>query len=142
MGKIVNPALLAAMIVVVPLAVAMLGAIWTEARTSRRDRADGVVLTWAGLRLSRTELILGHGADATHIPLAGLHAEVVNTTGDSPTQVHLTIVGHGPAIHRYRPLSYGASTEARKLAMLLNMLAASRAPRGALPRQDGCLTAH
>ena len=43
MREIVNPALIAAMIIVVPLAVAMLGAIWTEARTSRRDRADGVV---------------------------------------------------------------------------------------------------
>ena len=123
MREIVNPALVAAMIVVVPLAVAMLGAIWTEVRTSRRDRAEGVVITWAGLRLSREELILGHGPDATRIPLTGLHAAVVNTSGDSPMQVHLTIDGHGPAIHLYRPHSYGANTEACKLAMLLNMLA-------------------
>ena len=122
MGKIVNPALLAAMIVVVPLAVAMLGAIWAEARTSRRDRADGVVVSWAGLRLSRTELILGSEPAATRIPLAGLHA-AVTTTGDPPTQVHLTIDGHGDAIYRSRAYSYGASTDARKLAMLLNMFA-------------------
>lgn len=121
MGVIANPAFIAAIIIVVPLAVAMLGAIWTEVRTSRRDRADGVVITWAGLRLSRTELILGYGPDAAHMPLTGLHAAVVTTSG-SPGQVHLTIDGHDPAIHRYRPHSYGADTEARKLAMLLNVL--------------------
>ena len=61
MGEIANLAIIAAMIIVVPLAVAMLGAIWTEVRTSRRDRAEGIVITWAGLRLSRDELILGYG---------------------------------------------------------------------------------
>ena len=122
MREIVNPALVAAMIVVVPLAVAMLGAIWAEARTSRRDRADGVVVSWAGLQLSRTELILGSEPAATRIPLAGLHA-AVTTTGDPPTQVHLTIDGHGDAMYRSRAYSYGASTDARKLAMLLNMFA-------------------
>ena len=122
MGENVNPALAAAAVVVVPLAVALFAAIWTDLRTSRRDRADGVVVTWAGLRLSRRELILGYEPAATRIPLAGLHAEVT-TTGDPPTQLHLTIHGHGPAIHRDRPYSYGAGTDARKLAILLNMLA-------------------
>ncbi len=122
MGAIVNPAIIAAAIIVVPMAVALAGAMWTELRTSRRDRADAVVTTWAGLRLSRTELILGYKSDATRIPLAGLHA-AVTTTGDPPTQVILTIGGRSTAIDRRRPYSYGASTDARTLAMLLNMLA-------------------
>ena len=122
MGAIINPAIIAAAIIAVPMAVALVGAMWTDLRTSRRDRADGVVTTWAGLRLSRTELILGYQPAATRIPLAGLHAAVM-TTGDPPAQVSLTIDGHGAAIERQRPYSYGASTDARMLAMLLNMLA-------------------
>jgi len=121
-GEIVNPASIAAIIIVVPLAVALVGAMWSDVGTSLRDKADGVVVTWAGLRLSRTELILGSEPAATRIPLAGLHA-AVTTTGDPPTQVHLTIDGHGDAIYRSRAYSYGASTDARKLAMLLNMFA-------------------
>jgi hypothetical protein len=121
MGEIVNPAFIAAAIIVAPMAVAILGVIWTDLRTSRRDKADGVVVSWAGLRLSRHELIVGYEPDATHIPRAGLHAAVV-TTGNPPTQVQLTIDGHGPAIYQCRPYSYGASTDARKVALLLNMI--------------------
>jgi hypothetical protein len=122
MGDVVSPALIAAMIIVVPLGIAMFGAISTDIRTSRRDSADGVIATWAGMRLSREALILGHGPDATRIPVTGLRAAVANTTGNSPAWVHLTIDGHGPAIHLCRPYSYGASGDARKLAILLNML--------------------
>ena len=122
MGGRLNPAFVAATVIVVPLAIVMIGAIWSDLKTTRRDKADGVLASWAGLRLTRRELIMGYGADAAHIPLAGLQAAVVDS-GSTPRRIQLSVAGQGTAIHRRQPYSEGASTEARKLALLLNNFA-------------------
>ena len=130
-GQDINPAFVAATVIVVPLAIVMIGAIWSDLKTTRRDKADGVLASWAGLRLTRRELIMGYGADAAHIPLAGLHAAVVDYRQARPLRrIQLSVEGRGTAIHRRQPYSEGASTEARKLALLLNKLrpAGSRTP--------------
>jgi len=126
MGSSVSPAFIAAMIMAVPLLVAVVGAIAGDLEQGRRDRAEGVVASWAELRITSSHLIMGYHRNAERIPLAGLRASVTETGSTErrchDRRVHLAIEPGGKTIHRCQPHSYGASTEARKFAVLINLL--------------------
>lgn len=50
--------------------------VYLGIQNAKQDKADGVVATFAGLRLTPTELIEGYGKDAIRHPVAGLTARV------------------------------------------------------------------
>jgi hypothetical protein len=126
MGSSVSPAFIAAVIITVPIVVAMIGEILADISRERRDKADGVVASWAGLRITRNQLVMGYHPDAKRIPLAGLSADVEQT--GSPVRhlhdrrVHLTIELPGDAIDRWQPYSCGTCIEAQKFAIAVNQL--------------------
>lgn len=126
MGPQVSPAFIAVAIITVPILVAMIGAIAADIAQERRDRADGVVATWAGLRATRQQLVMGYHKDARRIPLAGLNVDVEET--GSPVRrhhdrrIHLSIERAGMAIDRWQPYSHGTSQAAHQFAIMVNML--------------------
>lgn len=126
MGPHVSPAFIAVAIITVPILVAMIGAIAADIAQERRDRADGVVATWAGLRATRQQLVMGYHKDARRIPLDGLNVDVEET--GSPVRrhhdhrIHLSIKRAGTAIDRWQPYSHGTSHAAHQFAVMLNVL--------------------
>ena len=67
-------------VLVVAVAAMMAVAILVERMRRRRDRADGVLMSWDDLRLTASHLIVGSRGDALRLPLDGLKAEVVVST--------------------------------------------------------------
>lgn len=126
MGPHVSPAFIAVVIITVPILVAMVGAIVADVGQERRDRADGVVATWAGLRATRHQLVMGYHKNARRIPLDGLNVDIEET--GSPVRrhhnrrVHLSIQRAGTAIDRWQPYSHGTSRSAHQFAIMLNVL--------------------
>ncbi|MFI5508989.1 hypothetical protein ACIA48_16080 [Mycobacterium sp. NPDC051804] len=109
---------------VVPLGLMMAFAIFGERRQRRRDRAEGVVMSFGDLRLTDTHLIVGSGPGAERIALSGLSAKVaIATAPDRPDEeVQLTIENGGHHIRRSQPYTYGASGNAQAFAIKFNML--------------------
>ena len=126
MGPHLSPAFIAVAIITVPILVAMVGAIAADVAQERRDRADGVVVSWAGLRATRHQLVMGYHKNARRIPLDGLNVDVEET--GSPVRshhnhrIHLSIQRAGTAIDRWQPYSRGASQAAHQFAIMLNVL--------------------
>jgi hypothetical protein len=107
---------------------------------TQQDVADGVVASWEGLRIAKTELIEGYESNAIRHSLVGLTAKV-ETTGDKTVRntitkenrlravvdddrrVHVTIEGPRTAIVRsvFTKTSYDADARARQFAAQLNM---------------------
>jgi hypothetical protein len=116
--------------IVVPMLVMMAVAIVVDLHQRRRDRVDGVLMSWDDLRLTRNQLVVGSRRDAPRLPLTGLVAKVAVT--DSPGdarddhEVHLTIENAGQDIHRSQPYSYGASGGAQAFAIKFNLLSGYR----------------
>lgn len=108
----------------VPLGIMMAVAIFGEQRQRRRDRAEGVVMSWEDLRMTDTHLIVGTGPGAERIPLSGLSAKVaVTAKPDQPDdEVQLIIKNAGRDIRRSAPYTYGASGNAQAFAIRFNML--------------------
>jgi hypothetical protein len=108
------------------MAIMVTVAILVERRQRRRDQADGVLMTWDDLRLTRTYLIVGSAHDAQTLPLGGLKAIVDITTSpgqaDGDQTVHLTIQNGSLGVHRSQPYSYGASGNAQTFAIMFNTL--------------------
>lgn len=123
MDPTLSPAWIGAL--VVPMAVMMTIAFLAEQGKRRRDRADGVLLSFDDLRLTRTHLIVGSGPDAPRFPLTGLTATATTTAppdGDTD-EVHVIIENAGCDIHRRLPYSYGSSGDAQMFAIKFNLLA-------------------
>jgi len=126
MGPHLSPAFIAVAIITVPILVAMVGAIAADVAQERRDRADGVVVSWAGLRATRHQLVMGYHKNARRIPLDGLAVDVEET--GSPVRrlhnhrIHLSIQRAGTAIDRWQPYSQGTSQAAHQFAIMLNVL--------------------
>ena len=112
----------------VPIGIMMAVAILGEQRQSRRDRADGVVMSWEDLRMTNTHLLVGNGRDAERIALSGLKAKVaVTAKPDQPDdEVQLIIENAGRDIRRSAPYTYGASGNAQAFAIRFNMLSGHR----------------
>jgi hypothetical protein len=110
--------------IAIPLAIVMAIAFLVERYQRRRDRADGVVMSWDDLRLTRSHLIVGAGSEADRYPIRGLSAKVdVTRSPDRPDdEVHLVIKNAGCDIRRRQPYSYGASGNAQMFAITFNML--------------------
>jgi hypothetical protein len=110
--------------IAIPLAMVMVIAFVCEQYQQRRDRADGVLMSWAGLRLTRSHLIVGSGRDAERLPVGALSAKVdVTRSPNRPDdEVHLVITNAGADIRRRQPYSYGASGNAQMFAIKLNLL--------------------
>lgn len=108
----------------VPLGIMMAVAICGEQRQRRRDRAEGVVMSFDDLRVTDTHLIVGAGSGAERIALSGLSAKVAVTAGrDKPDEdVQLIIENAGRDIRRTQPYTYGASGNAQAFAIRFNML--------------------
>jgi len=124
----------------VPLGIMMAVAILGEQRQRRRDRAEGVLMSWDDLRFTDTHLIVGSGAGAERIPLSGLSAKVaVAAAPDGPDDdVHLIIENAGRDIRRSQPYSYGASGNAQAFAIRFNMFSGHphKAPNAILSRSS------
>lgn len=107
----------------VPLGIMMAVAIFGEQRQRRRDRADGVVMSWDDLRMTDTHLIVGSGPGAERIALSGLSAKVAVTAApDQPDdEVQLIIENAGRDIRRSQPYTYGSSGNAQAFAIRFNM---------------------
>lgn len=131
----------------VAVAVMMAVAIFVEQKRRRRDRADGVLMSWDDLRLTASHLIVGSGNDALRLPLAELKAEVVISTpprqAESNGEVRMTIHNAADEIHRRQPYSYGTSQSAQAFVIKSNSLSAqlreaqdtaSNAPRRRMDR--------
>jgi hypothetical protein len=117
------------MAIAVPMLIIMAVAFVVERYQRRRDREDGVLMSWDDLRLTGTQLIVGLRRDAQRIPLAGLHAkvDVTSLSGKAGTaEVHLTIENAGQDIHRSQPYTYGASGGAQAFAIKFNLLSGYR----------------
>ncbi|MDQ2637032.1 MAG: hypothetical protein M3Y83_09170 [Actinomycetota bacterium] len=127
-----SPALIGAL--VVPMVIMMTIAYAVERRQRRRDRADGVLLSFDDLRLTRTHLLVGSGPDAQRISLDGLSATATTTAppGQDADEVHVIIENAGRDIHRRLPYSYGSSGDAQMFAIKFNLLAG----RSRLPARD------
>jgi hypothetical protein len=108
----------------VPLGIMMAVAIFGEQRQRRRDRAEGVVMSFGDLRMTDTHLIVGSGADAERIALSGLSAKVaVAAVPDQPDdEVQLIIQNAAHDIRRSQPYTYGASGNAQAFAIRFNLL--------------------
>lgn len=120
MDPTLSPAWIGAL--VVPMAVMMTIAFFVERGKRRRDRADGVLLSFDDLRLTRTHLIVGSGPDAPRFALAGLSATATTTGGDAD-ELEVVIENAGCDIRRRLPYSYGASGDAQMFAIKFNLLA-------------------
>ncbi|MCV7298330.1 hypothetical protein H7J93_01600 [Mycobacterium barrassiae] len=128
----------------VAVAAMMAVAIFVEQMRRRRDRVDGVLMSWDDLRLTASHLIVGSGSDALRLPLDGLKAEVVVSTpprqAESDGEVRMTIHNAGHEIRRLQPYSYGSSGSAQAFAIKFNSLSAqlreaSEATSDAAPRR-------
>lgn len=110
--------------IALPLAIVMAVAFIVEHHQRRRDRVDGVLMSWDDLRLTRSHLIVGTGRDAQRFAIRGLSAKVdVTRSPDRPDdEVHLVIRNAGRDIHRRQPYSYGASGNAQMFAIKFNLL--------------------
>ncbi len=121
-----NPAFIGALFVAVAMMMAV--AIFVEQMRRRRDRADGVLMSWDDLRLTSSHLIVGSGSAALRLPLAGLKAEVVVSTpprqAESDGEVRMTIHNAGREIRRQQPYSYGTSGSAQAFVIKFNSLSA------------------
>lgn len=108
----------------VPLGIMMAVAIFGEQRQRRRDRAEGVVISWDDLRLTDTHLLVGSGPGAGRIALTGLSAKVaVTATADRASdEVQLIIENSDHDIRRSQPYTYGSSGNAQAFAIRFNML--------------------
>lgn len=108
----------------VPLGLMMAFAILGERRQRRRDRAEGVVMSFDDLRLTNTHLLVGSGAGAERIALSGLSAKVaVTAVPDQPDdEVQLIIKNAGRDLRRSQPYTYGASGNAQAFAIKFNVL--------------------
>jgi len=143
MGPHASPAFIAVAIITVPIVVAMVGAIAADVAQERRDRADGVVATWAGLRATRQQLVMGYHKGARRIPLDGLNVDVEET--GSPVRrhhdrrIHLSIERAGTAIDRWQPYSHGTSQAAHQFAIMLNVLS-QNVERRELSREESYQT--
>lgn len=121
-----SPGLIAFTILAVPILVAMVGAISGYIAQELRNRADGVVATWAGLRITPQQLVLGYHANARRIPLHGLRVNVEET--GSPVRrhhnrrVHLTIEVDGAPIDRWQPYSRASRRSAHRFATTLTTM--------------------
>lgn len=126
MGAHVSPALIGAVIIAVPVLVAVVGAVAAEFAHQWRDRVDGVVATWAGLRVTSHQLVMGYHRNARRIPLDGLNVDVQETGSTvrrhHNRRIHLSIERAGTAIDRWQPYSYAASHAAHQFAVVLNLL--------------------
>ncbi len=113
-------------ILAAPILVALVGAISGYVAQELRDRADGVVATWAGLRITEHQLVLGYHANARRIPLRGLHVDVEETGSPLRRQhnhrVHLTIDGDGSPIDRWQPYSRANRRSAQHFAATLTTM--------------------
>jgi hypothetical protein len=131
-GEAMDPRLSPALIValVVPLVIMMAVAIVVELSQRRRDRADGVLISWDDLRLTRSHLIVGAGRAAQRFPLDGLSAKVTVTASpgqaDDDSTVLLTIENAGHDICRSQPYSYGSSGGAQAFAIKFNLVSGHR----------------
>lgn len=123
MDPTLSPAWIAAL--VVPMATMMTIAYFVERGKRRRDRADGVLLTFDDLRLTRTHLLVGSGPDARRFPLTGLSATAAMSAppGGDADEVSVVIENAGCDIRRRLPYSYGASGDAQMFAIKFNLLA-------------------
>lgn len=112
-------------VLVVPMAVMMALAYVVERRQRRRDHADGVLMSFDDLRLTRTHLLVGSGPEALRFPLAGLTATATTTAppGHDADEVHVIIENAGCEIRRRLPYSYGSSGDAQMFAIKFNLLA-------------------
>ncbi|MGV0644591.1 hypothetical protein ABQE44_14425 [Mycolicibacterium sp. XJ2546] len=112
-------------VLVVPMAVMMALAYVVERRQRQRDHADGVLLSFDDLRLTRTHLLVGSGPEAQRFPLAGLTATATTTAppGHDADEVHVIIENAGCEIRRRLPYSYGSSGDAQIFAIKFNVLA-------------------
>ncbi|BBZ12547.1 DUF2510 domain-containing protein [Mycobacterium branderi] len=112
-------------------------------RANKANARDGVIADWAGIRMTRTELIEGYKENAPRHPLAGLTARVENSGSVTSTvrgsvyggsgnvatdsqdnrQVHLIVEGPNTAITKTVSAKYGgnADASARQFATALNM---------------------
>jgi hypothetical protein len=103
-------------------------AIFVEQMRRRRDRADGVLMSWDDLRLTASHLIVGADSDALRLPLAELKAEVVVSApprqAESGGEVRMTIRNTGHEIRRQQPHSYGTSQSAQAFVIKFNSLSA------------------
>ena len=111
-------------VLLVPLGIMMAVAIFGEQRQRRRDRAEGVVMSWGDLRLTDTHLLVGSGPGAERIALNGFSAKVaVTALPDRPhDEVQLIIKNANRDIRRSQPYTYGASGNAQAFAIKFNML--------------------
>lgn len=111
--------LLAALAVVVAIAIA--AELWRR----RRNRADGVLMIWGDLHLTRTHLIIGSGHDALRLPLGGLSAKVDVTSPEGQGdhyEVAVIVEMAGHDIRRWQSYSYGASRDAQMFVLKFNAL--------------------
>ncbi len=122
MDPTLSPAWIGAL--VVPVAIMMAVAFFVDRGQRQRDRADGVLLSFDDLRLTRTHLLVGSGPDAQRFPLAGLTATATTTAppGGDADEVHVIIDNAGCDIHRRLPYSYGSSGDAQMFAIKFNLL--------------------
>jgi hypothetical protein len=100
----------------------------------RRDRADGLLISWDDLRMTRSDLIVGSGRDAQKFPLRGLSAKVdVTASPYQADEVHLIIVNADHDIRRRQPCSYGARGNAQTFAIKFNSLSGHPTRRETCP---------
>ena len=92
---------------------------------TKRNRADGVIFSFHGLRLTRTELIRGYGEHTQRIPLQGLSASLV---GGHTVQIRID----GPGTMFFYRNAFDADfnqCRAQQFAALLNYEASLPEPQ-------------
>ena len=122
-----------AAVLIAPFALALFAAVMIDLSQSRRDRIDGIVATWADLRITQSFLVVGYHRSARRIPLDGLEVTVTTAgaPGDAPGTYRaiLTVTGaEGEPIERSQPGSTGAITTAQMFAILVNRASRRHAP--------------
>lgn len=120
MTTLPHPALWGALIFGLLLVAAFAVSATSDSLRIRTDRCDGVVASFAGLRLTASHLIVGQSKDAERIPLAGLSVGVKQTESAGGADVVVTVRGAGQMIERREPLSYGAGAEAQTFAIMFS----------------------
>jgi hypothetical protein len=105
-------------------------AIYVGNRRGEANAGDGVIASWEGLRVTRTELIECYSQPALRHPLHGLTARVEDSGtnirqggGRDDRRIHVIVEGPNTAVVKTKKVAstYNADASARNFAATLNM---------------------